>query len=80
MGKEKELVEVKIRVPKRLVEVLERENYLGWKPEDFFEAAIKSGISITVNNMTFEEGQEFYKKYGKNVDVLCLRSTRVVDC
>lgn len=76
----KKTVAVTIRVPKSLLALLEAEEYLGWKPEDFFETAIRSAIGVTTSNMSFEEMEQFYKKYGENVDVIHLKSTRVVDC
>lgn len=75
-----ETVEVTVKVPKRLMDLLEAENYIGWKPEDFFEAAISSMIGLTVNNMTYQDSKEFHQKHGEDVGVFYLRSTRVVDC
>lgn len=68
-----------VKIPRELMDMLEAEDYLGWKPKDFFEMAIRACISITVNNMPMEEAEQFHKKYG-DIDVFYLKSSRVVDC
>lgn len=80
MSEKEQYVEVTIRVPKKLMELLEAEDYLGWKREDFFEAAIRGHIGITVDNFPWEEAEAFFRKYGKNIHSYSLKSTRVVDC
>ena len=67
---EEETVEVTIKVPKRLMQIIENENYFGWKKEDFWVASTKRSISCEVNAMDFEEITKFYEKYGKNIDVV----------
>ena len=80
MSEKTEIVEITIRVPKKLMDIVEAENYLGWKRDDFFEAAVRSMVGITIRNMLFEDMGKFQDTYGKDLDVFYLRSTRVVDC
>jgi len=69
MSKE-ETVEVTIKVSKKLINVLEAENYFGWTKEDFFLVSMKRSISCEVNDLDFEETQKFHEKHGKNIDVV----------
>jgi len=39
---EKETVEVTFKLPKRLLDLLENENYFGLKKKDFYVAAVKT--------------------------------------
>jgi len=39
---EKETVEATFKLPKRLWDLLENENYFGWKKKDFYVAAVKT--------------------------------------
>jgi len=72
---EKETVEVTIKVPKSLMDLLEEQNYFGWEKEDFFKMAIKSGISITVDEMTYDEIKRFNEKYGKDITTIYFPTT-----
>ena len=68
MSKE-ETVEVTIKVPKKLLDVLEAENFLGFDREYFFEAAIRAMIGCHEGTMDIEGLQNFRKKYGEKVAV-----------
>ena len=68
MSKE-ETVEVTIKIPKKLLDVLEAENFLGFDREYFFEAAVRGMIGCYEGSMDIEGLQNFRKKYGKNVAV-----------
>jgi len=72
---EEETVEVTIKVPKSLMDLLEEQNYFGWTKEEFFKTAIKSCIDITVNELTWDENQRFYEKYGKDITTLYFPDT-----
>lgn len=63
----KELVEVTIKVPKRLLDVIEAENYFGWNKEDFFTAGIIRSIDIELHDLDWEHEDKLRKKYGKNI-------------
>lgn len=67
-----ETVEVIINVPKRLLDILEAENYFGWNKEDFWISAVKGQIGIAANCMEFDTMRRFYQKYGRNIDVVHL--------
>ena len=61
---EKELVEVTVKIPKRLMDVLEQEDYFGWSKQDFFVVAVQRGIGCELTAMDFDKMQKLYKKYG----------------
>ena len=67
MSKE-ETVEVTIRIPKRLMDLLEAENYFTWRKEDFWIAAIKDCISCELSEMSIDEYTRLKNKYGKGID------------
>jgi len=43
---ETELMEVTVKIPKRLLDVLEQEKYFGWSKEDFFVVAVQRCIKM----------------------------------
>ena len=59
----KETIELTIRIPKRLMDVLEQEEYFGWSKQDFFVAATQGHISCEMNSMHFEKMFALKKKY-----------------
>jgi len=67
-----ELVEVTIRVPKELIDLLEAENYLNYDREYFWEAAIRGLISSTTGAFVYADMMKFRKKYGPRVGVTYL--------
>lgn len=69
MSEEIEYVEVTVKVPKRLMEMLEAENYFGWKKEDFFSTAVKTRISCEINELDIDELNRIHEKYGRDIDV-----------
>lgn len=78
MSKQEETVEVATKVPKRLMRILEEENYFGWKKEDFFIAAIKDCISCEVSEWNFDDSEKFYRKYGKGIDTVTVRIIKMI--
>ncbi len=59
-----ETVEITIRVPKRLMDILEAENYFGWSKESFWVAAAKTRKSCDKNDMDIKDCQAIEAKYG----------------
>lgn len=51
---EEETVEMTIKVPKKLIDMLEAENYFGWKKESFWVAATKTLISCEMSDRYIE--------------------------
>ena len=72
MSAKEETVEVTIKVPKRLMDLLEAENYLGFDKEYFFEAAIRGMIGCVVGEMDISDANKFYETYGHKVEVYYL--------
>jgi len=69
MSKE-ETIEVTFKtfkLPKRLMDMLKNENYLGWNKDHFFVAATISFISCNVGDMDFDDMKKFHNKYGENL-------------
>ncbi len=60
----KETVELTIRIPKRLMDVLEQEDYFGWSKEDFFVVAVQRGIGCEMSAMDFDDMKKLETKYG----------------
>jgi len=61
---EKETVEVTVKVPKRLMELIREANYFGWSKQDFFVAAMKFGVSSCIYDMASDEEEKLTRKYG----------------
>lgn len=67
---EKEYVEVTVKVPKRLIALLEDQNYFGWAKEEYFTACMMRGTDCELNELDITEAQRLEKKYGHDVSVL----------
>lgn len=63
----KELVEVTIKVPKRIMRLLEAENYFGYTKDEFFVAAVKGHIGVAADNISYETTLRVNKKYGSEI-------------
>jgi len=70
--KEQDLVEVTIKVPKKLMKLLEEQEYFRFDRQYFFEAAIRSLIGCTIGAWDHPELEAFYEKYGRNIDTYYL--------
>ena len=70
---EQETLEVTIKVPKRLMRLLEAENYFGWKKEDFLVAAIIRSIDIEIHDLDYRKEEKLLEKYGENIGTLHIR-------
>ena len=67
-----EMVEVtiKLRVPKRLMQLIEEQNYFGWNKEDFFVSAMRNIVSAELSEKTPHALHRIYAKYGEDIDVI----------
>ena len=70
MGKAVETVEVLIEVPKRLMDVLEGEEYFGWSKQDFFVVSVQRSIGCEISEMNSDDIHKLQKKYGFKPDVI----------
>lgn len=68
MSKE-ENVEVTVKVPKRLMQMLEGENYFGWTRDKFFTSAVKHGVSFEISRLDVNEASRLEDKYGIKQDL-----------
>jgi len=70
MSKDKEeYVEVTVKVPKRLMELLEDQEYFGWNKDDFFTVATHRSIDCELSEMDVTESECIEKKFGHEVNV-----------
>lgn len=67
MSEKVEYVDVVVKVPKRLMELLEKKQFFGWGRERFFTAAVKTCISAEVNELDFEETLKLQREYGDDI-------------
>ena len=58
-----ETVEVTVKVPKRLMELIEEANYFGWNKETFFQVCMKYGVSSCLSDIDFNEEKLLTSKY-----------------
>ncbi len=73
MSKQEETVEVKVKVPKHLMDLLEKRNYFGWGKERFFMAAVRTGISAEVCELDIDEIKQLEAEYGEQLGCWGLR-------
>lgn len=66
MSAKEEFVEVTIKIPKKLMDMLEAENYFGYTKDGFFVAAIKSITGCLWSVMHYEKELKLRKKYGED--------------
>lgn len=57
-------VEVKVKVPRVLMRLLEGQNYFGKSKETLFSNAIEQAVHIELNELDFEEQDKLLEKYG----------------
>jgi hypothetical protein len=65
MNKKEEYVEVKVKVPKRFLRLIEGENYFGWTKEQFWTNCVKAFLSALFSEA--EEPEKLNQKYGFNI-------------
>ena len=70
MSEEMVEVTIKLKVPKRLMQLIEERKYFGWKKKDFFLNAIRSIVGAEISEMPGHDSGEIYAKYGEDVDVV----------
>lgn len=63
-------VTLKLKVPKRLMDLIEEQNYFDWSKEDFWVSAAKHLVGGELSRMEFGEMEKLYERYGENVDVV----------
>jgi hypothetical protein len=64
-----EYVEVVVKVPKRLMQLLEDKDYFGWRKEDFFKMCVQAGTSSEISELDFSEVDRIGREYGKDITV-----------
>jgi hypothetical protein len=58
-----EFEEVKVKVPKRLMRLIEHEHYFGRTREKLFTDCIRRGISCEVNDLPYDEAERLERKF-----------------
>lgn len=76
MREKTEYVEVTVKVPKPLMEMLEQEHYFGWNRQDFFVAAVKTRISCEMSEMDMKEAKALKAKYGCDIGFYTVDSVK----
>jgi hypothetical protein len=69
---------VLIEIPKRLMDVLEGEDYLGWSKQDFFVVAIQRSIGCEISEMSIDDVRKLRKKYGFEPDVIKYNEKKIL--
>jgi hypothetical protein len=64
MSEQTEYVEVTVKIPKQLMNVLVAESFFGWSQDDFFGVSIQRSISCEVTSMPLDEANRIRNRYG----------------
>ena len=72
-----EYVEVTVKIPKRLMDMLGAEDYFGWSKEDFFIVAVKRSISCELGELDWDEEKELEAKYGEDLGIVTFDIKRI---
>lgn len=68
-----ETVEITVKLPKKVVDVVEGENYFGYTTkEEFYENAVRSLMGGIVGHWDIDDWKEFHSKHGKEISVFYL--------
>ena len=67
MSKE-EFVEVIVKIPKHIMDMLEKEKFFGWDREAFFSESVRHTIGAELSEMDVDKTQRIYKEYGDDID------------
>ena len=78
MSETEETVKVIIEIPKRLMDVLEGEDYFGWTKQDFFVVAVQRGIGCEISEMDIDDVRKLRKKYGFKPDVIKYNEKKIL--
>ena len=70
MTEKEEYVEVTTKVPKRLMQFLEDQDYLGWSKEEFFTMCVKRGVDCEISELDIDVVIGFERKYGIKPDLV----------
>jgi len=62
-----EKVEVTVKIPKKLMETLEKLQYLGWTPGEFFDNAARSYLSGYVAELEIDDCKELEREHGEEM-------------
>jgi len=63
-----EFVEVTVKVPKNIMDMLEKENFFGWDKEAFFSESVRHTIGAELSEMDVDKTKRIYKEYGDDID------------
>jgi len=61
---EEKLIEVTVKVPEKLMQLIQDQNYFGRTPEKFFTDSVRRSVSCELNDMPFDEAKRCERKYG----------------
>ena len=64
MSKKEEYVEVKVKVPKRFMRLLEEQDFFDKPREAFLTDAIRQAVHVKLNELDFDEQDKLLTKYG----------------
>jgi hypothetical protein len=78
LNKTQETVKVIIELPKRLMDVLESEDYFGWSKQDFFVVSVQRSIGCETSEMNNDEIRKLRKKYGFKPDVIKYNEKKIL--
>jgi len=67
---EEDNVRVNIKVPRHIMEMLEKEKYFGWDKEAFFTAGVHHCIGAELCEMTVDETDRLERLYGEDLNLI----------
>jgi len=70
MSEKEEFVEVKVKVPKVLMRLLEDQNYFGRGKQKFFTDAVRCLVSCEFSELDVHEVSRLEDKYGIEADLV----------
>jgi hypothetical protein len=62
--KETEYEKVTVKVPKKLMQLIQDQNYFGRTPEQFFTDSVRYGVAVELNAMPCNKANRLERKYG----------------
>jgi len=67
-GEKLEEVTATFHLPKRLIQLIQGENYFGYSKEEFYADSVKCLLSCIISEKSVDEVEAFKKKYGLKPD------------
>ena len=65
------MVEVVVKIPKRLMDLVRKQGFFGWETEgDFFTACVILGTDAQASELDFDEMQKLKEEFGEGVTTL----------